>query len=75
MDEYINERTEMPDELIKEHDGEVLCTSEGAQIIPILDCESDDLNQNSLRLIEKAVQAYAGEKQLLQVCLYLTLFC
>ena len=66
MDEYTNERTQMPDELVKAGHGEILCQNEGVQLMPIQDCDSNDLNQNSLRLIQKAVQAYAGEKQLLQ---------
>ncbi len=57
----------MPDNLVKSGTGEILCQGEGAQLSPIQDCESNDLNQNSLRLIEKAVHSYAAEKQLLQV--------
>lgn len=67
VDEYINERTQMPDHLVKSGGGEILCQNEGAQLMPIQDCDSNDLNENSLRLIQKAVQAYAAEKQLLQV--------
>ena len=56
----------MPDHLVKGGAGEILCQNEGAQLMPIQDCDSNDLNENSLRLIQKAVQAYAAEKQLLQ---------
>ena len=66
MDQYINERTELPDELVKDHPGDLLVQMEGAQLMPIQDCESNDLNQNSLRLIQKAAQAYNQENQLLQ---------
>ena len=57
-DEYLSEKTEMPDELIKTAQGEVLKQDEGDQIIEINDCSNDDINQNSKRLIEKTKQEF-----------------
>jgi hypothetical protein len=57
-DEYLSEKTELPDELIKTAQGEVLKQDEGAQINEINDCSHDDINQNSKRLIQKTRQEF-----------------
>lgn len=66
VDKYVNERTELPDQIVESNAGEILLQCEGRQVVPVQDCESNDLNQNSLRLIQKAAQAYNQENQLLQ---------
>ena len=67
VDEYISERTELPDDLVKQYPGDILLSCEGPQLMPIQDCDSNDLNQNSLRLVQNAVQAYSQERQIMQV--------
>lgn len=63
----MSEKTELPDEIIKTVQGEVLKQDEGVQILPIDDCSKEEINQNSARLIQKANQAYSNEKRVLQV--------
>ncbi len=67
----MTEKTELPDEIIKTVQGEVLKQDEGVQILPINDCSKEEINQNSTRLIQKASQAYSNERQILQVNLRL----
>ena len=66
-EEWLSEKTEMPDELIENAAGEILHQDEGVQILPISDCSKDDINQNSRRLIQQAAQQYLAERQVLQV--------
>jgi len=58
VDEFLSEKTEMDDQIIKTAQGEVLKQDEGDQIIEINDCSNDDINQNSKRLIEKTKQEF-----------------
>ncbi len=66
-DPYVQERTELPDELISKVSGEKVFQDEGMQIVPINDSQHQDINDNSYRLIQKAYQAYSQEKRILQV--------
>jgi hypothetical protein len=66
IDEFLQERTELPDEIINQAVGEMLVQNEGVQLSPITDSDNTDVNSNSSRLIQKSLQAYSQEKRLLQ---------
>ena len=61
------ERTELPDEIIKQAVGETLVKNEGVQVLPITDSDNQDVNSNSALLIQKSQQTYSQEKRILQV--------
>lgn len=69
----MKEKTDLPDELLKNVKGEILHQDEGVQILPIEDSDNTDVIENSRRLIQKANQGYGQEKRILQVC-YLDCF-
>lgn len=66
MDKYTKEKTDLPDELIATVKGEDLGTNEGRQVPPMADSDSKDVVDNSIRLIQKANQAYAQERRVMQ---------
>lgn len=63
VDEYIKEKSELPDELIKTVKGEILFQDEGVQLLPIQDSDNVDIVENTRRLIQKSTQAYSQEKE------------
>jgi len=58
VDEFLSEKTEMDDQIIKTAQGEVIKQDEGGQIQEINDCSHNDVNQNSKRLIQQHKQQF-----------------
>lgn len=65
-EEYIKDKSALPDELLKYVKGETISNDEGLSILPILDSDSDDIVENTKRLIDKANQNYPQEYRIKQ---------
>ena len=69
-DEYLKDKSDLPDELLKTVRGDDLCRDESVTLEPILDSDNQDVVQNSTRLIQKANQAYGQELRVFQVIFF-----
>jgi hypothetical protein len=58
---------DLPDEMINQVRGEILVQDQGMQILPIMNSDNYEINENSKRLIQMAIQTYIKEKRVLQV--------
>ncbi len=69
MDQFISENANrlLDEQINSPIIGDTLYQEAGQQLLPIKNCERSEINQNSIKLVEKAVKAYANERQLFQV--------
>lgn len=63
---YCKDKSELPDELLKTVRGEDLCRDEGISLEPILDCDNQDMLENTKRMIGKSNTAYGQELRVFQ---------
>ncbi|XP_071945273.1 protein SSUH2 homolog [Antedon mediterranea] len=66
VDDYIYETTDLPDELIRDVQGQTLFEQTLAYVWPISQYAQPEINQNSIRIVETHRSAWPNEKQLQQ---------
>ncbi|KAK3101124.1 hypothetical protein FSP39_001126 [Pinctada imbricata] len=64
--EHIVERTDMPDELVREGQGDTLFEQTLPMVFPITSYPVPDINNNSIRLVNQHKGAFPSERQLQQ---------
>ncbi len=56
--------------MINQVRGEILVQDQGIQILPVMDSDNFEINDNSKRLIQSSIHTYIKEKRVLQVNIF-----
>ncbi|XP_064632711.1 protein SSUH2 homolog [Lineus longissimus] len=66
QEDFILEETDLPDELVREVSGNSIFEQTLPQVWPITAYPTEEINENSMRLVEKHRSGFGSERQLMQ---------